>query len=588
MGDVLIVSRTAPDDEAARRRARQIIDLAQDRGMTVAPLNATTAIATAGPHPPQVRRIGGWVLIGDVLDRRNPVLADGEPDTDWGYERKMFARLWGRFIGIRFGPRDRLDALLRDPSGAMDCVAWTQDGLTFVASAPPDWLIDALRPNWSINVGRVAAALRSPQLVPGDLLLDGPRAVAPGEVQPMPLDRPAVRLWKAATFARASLDAPLRVEPAAQQLRAAIEEAVEGLGGLPGVLAAEVSGGLDSSIVGAALVAAPGLEVQTWLNAYGATPESDERFWVEALAQRLNITPLRIAHASAPLSGETLDRTNRGFRPGLAALDAAHDREWRRQIEGVGADALMTGKGGDSVLMQNTGGDVFTDLWMRRGWGILLSREGRDQAIAVEKSLWTLAREARRFVREGAAPPTRDDSFLLHLEDTPAMAAWRHNSAAFGPAKAGQISGVIDNVTRHGPSLLTEGVDVRHPLCAQPVVEACLSTPSALLVLNGRDRGLARHAFRDRLPPEILHRRSKGDMSRLYGKIILDNIEYLREWLIHGRLVDLGVIDPAGVDQLLQRETLIWRGRYAALLTAAAFEGWIRAWEGRLASAPSR
>ena len=588
MGDYLIVSRTVHDDETVSRRARRLIDLAQDRGMMIEHLNATTAIATSAPHPPHVRRIGGWVLIGDVLDRRNPVIPDGESDTDWEYERKMFARLWGRFIGVRFGPRDRLDALLRDPSGAMDCVAWTQDGLTYVASAPPDWLIADTRPNWSINIGRVAAALRSPQLIPGALLLDGPQSVGPGHVQPIPMGRPAVALWDATTFARASLDAPLDVEPAAQRLRAAIEEAVEGLGGLPGVLAAEVSGGLDSSIVGAALVAAPGLKVKTWLNAYGATPESDERFWVEALAQRLNITPLRVAHASAPLSGETLDRTNRGFRPGLAALDAAHDLEWRRQIETVGANALMTGKGGESVLMQNTGGDVFTDLWMRRGWRTLLSPEGRDQAIAVEKSLWTLAREARRFVREGAAPPTRDDSFLLHLEDTPAMAAWRRNSAAFGPAKAGQISGVIDNVTRHGPSLLTEGVDVRHPLCAQPVVEACLSTPTALLVLQGRDRGLARHAFRDRLPPEILHRRSKGDMSRLYGKIILDNIDVLREWLIHGRLVDLGVIDPAGVDTLLQRETLIWRGRYAALLTAAAFEGWIRAWERRLAPPPSR
>ncbi|WP_426020341.1 asparagine synthase-related protein [Brevundimonas sp. DWR2-3-1b1] len=556
--------------------------------MATTPLNATTVIATAGAHPPQVQRIGGWVLLGDVLDRRNPVIPDGESDTDWGYERKMVSRLWGRFIGVRFASRDRLDALLRDPSGAMDCVAWTQDGLTFAASAPPDWLIEALRPTWSINIGRVAAALRSPQLVPGDLLLDGPRSVGPGDVQPLPLDRPAVRLWEAATFARVSLDAPLTFEPAARRLRDAIQEAVEGLGGLSGVLAAEVSGGLDSSIVAAALVAAPGLKVQTWLNAYGATPESDERFWVEALAQRLNITPLRIAHASAPLSGETLVRTNGGFRPGLAALDAAHDLEWRRQIEAVEADALMTGKGGDSVLMQNTGGDVFTDLWMRCGWRTLLSREGRDQAIAVEKSLWTLAREARRFVREGAAPPTRDDSFLLHLEDTPAMAAWRRNSAAFGPAKAGQISGVIDNITRHGPSLLTEGVDVRHPLCAQPVVEACLSTPTALLVLQGRDRGLARHAFRDRLPPEILHRRSKGDMSRLYGKIILDNIDVLRDWLIHGRLVALGVIDPAGVDKLLQRETLIWRGRYAALLTAAAFEGWIRAWERRLAPPPPR
>lgn len=59
MGDYLIVSRAVHDDQAASRRARQIIDLARDRGMATTPLNATTVIATAGAHPPQVQRIGG-------------------------------------------------------------------------------------------------------------------------------------------------------------------------------------------------------------------------------------------------------------------------------------------------------------------------------------------------------------------------------------------------------------------------------------------------------------------------------------------------------------------------------------------------
>lgn len=144
------------------------------------------------------------------------------------------------------------------------------------------------------------------------------------------------------------------------------------------------------------------------------------------------------------------------------------------------------------------------------------------------------------------------------------------------------------SLARHEPSALTPFVDVRNPLCAQPVVEACLSLPTPILTLGGRDRGLARHAFRDRLPIENIERRSKGDMTRLYGRLVHDSLDFLRPWLLEGRLAGLGLLDLEAADVALARETLLWRGGYSAVMVLAAFEGWVRHWEARLAAPAAR
>lgn len=585
MGGYLIVQPLAARPEAVRL-AGEIRNLARASGLTDKDLNADAWIATEGPHHPPVCEIGGWRLVGDVIDRRRPTFAREAGDATWDYERKMLARLWGRFIGVRFGAKGRIDAILRDPSGALDCVAWCHDDLLLIASSPPSWLLDRLPPDWRIAPDRLAAALRNPVLAVDTLLFEGPIGVAPGCIQPLPLDQPASTLWSASDFARRSLAHGISLPVAEHRLRSAIEEAVTGLSSLGGPLASEVSGGLDSSLVAAALVNAH-QDIRLWLNAYGATPESDERRWTTPLARRLGIDLVSTQHTRTPLSGDLLEGSNQGIRPGLAALDAAHDLDWANRLQVAGVNALMTGKGGDSVLMQGAGADVFTDLWLRRGWRAALSREGRAVALATERSLWSLAEDAKRFRQDGGRPPSSDDGLLPPAPETSVATAWKKDAAAFGPAKAWQIAGVRDNINRHGPSRLTERIDVRHPLCAQPVVEACLAIPSHLLVLNGRDRGLARHAFRDSLPPEILDRRSKGDMSRIYGKIVLDHLPFLRPWLMEGRLASLGVIDPATADRILTRESLIWRGHYGPILTAAAFEAWVRVWERRLSLHPS-
>lgn len=585
MSGYLIVQPLTASPEAGRL-AEEIRTLARACGLADRDLNADAWIATGGPHPPSVREIGGWWLIGDVIDRRHPIFARAPDKDPWGYERKMLARLWGRFIGVRFGAGGRIDAILRDPSGALDCVAWRHDDLLLIASSPPSWLLERLPPDWRFAPDRLAAALRNPVMSVDALLFEGPVGVGPGTVQPLPLDQPAAALWSASDLVRRSHAENFALPVAELRLRDAVEEAVTGLADLGGPLASEVSGGLDSSLVAAALVNA-GMDVRLWLNAYGATPESDERRWTAPLTRRLGIDLVSTPHTTTPLSDDLLERANQGIRPGLAALDTAHDLDWANRLQAAGVKALMTGKGGDSVLMQGAGADVFTDLWLRRGWRAALSREGRAVALATERSLWSLIGDARRFRRDGGHPPSRDDDLLSPATETSVATAWKQDAAAFGPAKAWQIAGMRDNINRHGPSRLTERIDVRHPLCAQPVVEACLAIPSHQLVLDGRDRGLARHAFRDSLPPEILGRRSKGDMSRIYGKIVLDHLPFLRPWLLEGRLAGLGVIDPEAADRILTRESLIWRGHYGPILTAAAFEAWVRVWERRLSLRPS-
>lgn len=580
MGRYVLFS--ASSETAAQALSGELRRRCEGAGWAVVELSAVTWLALAGPHRPNRLAVGSWSLIGDVLNRRRPEFSQAQHDDPWDYERKLMARFWGRYVGFQLGADGRVRSVLRDPSGAVECVAWEQEGLLVVASGVPDWLLAGLEIRWRPNHDKLGLAMRDPMSSADWLLMDGPVTIAPGTVQPVPLASPPVAVWTPAEFARRSLSRHWSLEEATESLTAAVDDAVAGLAGLEGTLAAEVSGGLDSSTVAASLVRNAGIPVPLWLNAYGATPEADERVYVQALAETLAISPALVPHAAGRLTEALLERISGDLRPGLNALDVHHDMEWARQVTGAGATALMTGKGGDSIFLQNASPDVFTDLWQARGWRALLSRDVAALATRNEVSVWTMIQRARRDTRERGFSLLRDDALLPVRAETPGLAhPWLAGSDAFGPAKTRQIAGVIDSVSRHGPSVLTETIDVRHPFCAQPVVEACLAIPTALLTVGGRDRGLVRRAFGDRLPKLIAERRSKGDMTRIYGRMVLSSLDVLRPWLLDGKLAESGLIDRPRTEVALTEDTLMWKGQFGAIIRAAAFEGWLRVWSRR-------
>lgn len=580
MGRYVLISE--PSETAAQALSADLRHRCENAGWAVVELSAAAWLGLAGPHRPNQLTVGSWTLVGDVLHRRKPEFPPTERNDPWEYERKLMARFWGRYVGVQLGADGQVRSLLRDPSGALECVAWDQDGLLVVASSVPDWLLSGLAIRWRPDHDRLGLAMRDPMSSADWLLMDGPITVAPGTVQPLPLASSAATVWTPSDFARRSLSPRWTLEEAIETLTTAVDDAVAGLAGLEGSLAAEVSGGLDSSTVAASLVRRAEVPVALWLNAYGATQEADERVYVHALGQTLGISPTFAPHATGGLTEPLLEQISGDFRPGLNALDVHHDLEWARRVARAGGSALMTGKGGDSIFLQNASPDVFTDLWKADGWRALLSKDVARLAARNEVSVWTMIQRARRDTRHQGFSLLRDDTLLPSREEAPTLShPWLAGSEAFGPAKTRQIAGVIDSVSRHGPSLLTETIDVRHPFCAQPVIEACLAIPTALLTIGGRDRGLVRQAFADRLPELIAGRRSKGDMTRIYGRMVLSSLDVLRPWLLDGRLAASGLIDRARTEAALTEEALMWKGPFGAIIRAAAFEGWLRVWTRR-------
>lgn len=582
VGDYLIIAVSEGSDRATVL-SDELRRLAVKCGQTTSTLSPTAWLSGPAGRQLQRTRVGSWLLIGDVLRRQHSLLVAASSNDRSMEERRLMARFWGRYVGIKLSGGGEVTAVLRDPSGARECIAWSQQGLTFIGSTAPAWLLNRLTPDWSVNIERMAQAMVDPLMSTGTLMLDGPVAIDPGVVQPLPLDWPATIIWRPSDIAWRSLS-NWKTDPAVDLLRSAVDEAVTGLAILPGDLAVEISGGLDSSIVAASVGADRKEEVRLWLNAYGATPEADERAYVDALGGVLGISPVSVPHFTGKLTEVLLARISQGVRPGLNALDVHHDLDWSARLTEVGADALLTGKGGDSILLHSAGAQIAADRWRHQGWTGLFSGDVLRLAGNNEMSVWTLLGAARRAKDKAPDRPRLDEAFLRAAPKLGPIHPWLRDCEAYGPAKIFQIAGVVDSVSRHGGSLLTDVIDVRHPLCAQPVIEAGLAIPTPLLTLGGRSRGLARLAFRDRLPAMITERRTKGDMTAIYGRMVFDNLPVFRSWLLDGRLVAEGIIDRTRADGLLTRESLMWHGGAHTLIRAAAFEGWLRTWTERLKS----
>lgn len=580
MGDFVLIG--AIKDSAGHEMASRLRTVATSRGLSPVNVAASAWFVCEGPQPLQQRQVGAWTLLGRVIDRkRAPIRRTSDADPH-AYEKKLLARFWGGYVGVRFDTSGLPAAVLRDPSGALDCAAWGDGGLVVIASHLPDWLISTLRPDWEIAYERVHAALHDPLSALGELLLDGPRSILPGTVQPLPHGDPIV-LWRPDGIAREGERTLTGDDEAACRLVEAIDEAVGALGRQAFSLAAEVSGGLDSSLVAASLSAGK-LDVRLWLNAFGRDAASDEREYVAALGDYLRIEPSSHPRAEGVVTTHYLRTMPQGMRPPFAALDGLHDADWARRLRAAGSTALMTGKGGDGLLIQPASAAVFSDLWRSRGWRSLLSPALPALARWNERSVWSLIAEARG--RDVRRPPDGDNHLVTPLSNsTGHLHPWLRSIGDLGPGKRMQILSVVHGVGLHGPSLQTAVVDVLHPLLSTPVVETCLALPTIQLTLGRRDRALARKAFADRLPAKILERRSKGEMTAFYGRMIEGGLDVLRPWILEGHLARRGLIDRAEAEDLLTPESLIWRGGYADLMMVAAIEGWVRAWEARLSPA---
>lgn len=337
----------------------------------------------------------------------------------------------------------------------------------------------------------------------------------------------------------------------------------------------ELSGGLDSSIVAAALAAA-GTDYSA-INFSTPAAEGDERHFARAVAARCGIDLMEIEQDDA---GIDLVAAPAIFtaRPGAYSVLGGLDRAFTRHVPDM-SRPIFGGIGGDSVFHFDSTVAPVLDTWKRCGFSRRTFAALRDIARAGDATIWEAARLSWRAHRAGPRIGWRRDTDYLNaaaLPNIPFPHPWDEAAAAASQAKRNHVQSIRRILDFLDRPLRWWGRDVVSPLLSQPVVELCLSIPSAAWFTGGRNRAVARAAFADRLPPEIIWRRGKGRMEALCAVAYMRQRTQLRDLLLSGLLAGRGLLDVAAIEAYLARDLVEGDFDYFRLIEIGDVERWAR------------
>ncbi len=596
MGYVIL---TYPAGRACEAFDEMVAELQADGAWTLAHRAFRLAVLTDGDMAPRVTPIAGHggvagVLIGRAFDRaateRGEVAAARLDGLDQGDPidacRRLVFESWGGYVALWIGrPKDG-PTILRDPSGAMEVLAWRRDDVTVVSShaltgraGPLGLAIDWARVQRTLD-DPTSAAMAPPPLT-------GLLQVEPGSVLHGPDLAEKTVLWSPAAVVRTAQgrNARRRGWPSRQEMRQTIDACVRALAADEPAILCEISGGLDSAIIATSL-AASGLGPHAAVNFYRDQPEADERVYAQAVADRAGVALRTVRRPPFTVTQAVLQAGAISARPNFNGLDPGYDEGIIVALDASDAKVLFTGQGGDTVFFQIAASALASDLL--RGTPCEGSRLRRLEEVArrTRRSLWSLAGEAI------TGRPSRNslDGQVLVAEAARQRRSgpshpWLTNLKGVSVAKRQQIAALAANLIANGETGRARRARIVHPLLCQPVVEMGLAIPAPVLSAGEGERSFAREAFGDRLPSIITQRRSKGDVSVFMGRTLAASAGFFRDFLLDGRLAAQGLIDPAWFAAALEPEAMVWKDASREILAAATLEAWVRYWEGRLSTA---
>jgi len=491
--------------------------------------------------------------------------------------RALTGRYWGGYVAAVVGP-DSVRAI-RDPSGTFPCYYARHCGFTIFASdadllaasgVPAAVDFDEIgRQLYRANVPVRATALRGMR----ELLAGFSFNISANAERQEPCWSP----WEHVSVRRDGRDA------AAERLSRTVRNCIGAWASTQRHFLLSVSGGLDSSIIAACLAHA-GAEA-TCLTMFSDDPAGDERAYSRALCSHLGLRLLErpyrledidITEPLAPHLPRPRDRTQAN----------AYERVTLEVAGEVGADAFMTGNGGDNVFGYSQSAASAADYYLTKGIGRgtldTLLDVCRQTGCSIFDALaqgWRLA-QGMPAHRVRPKPLFLNPDLVAELEPAELRHAWLDAPRGALPGKAAHISAVL----RAQPTLeASRGyhMPVLSPLMSQPIIEACLETPSWEWRTGGRDRSLARRAFARDLPAAVLNRRVKGTPSRFAARLLDHFRQAIRERLLGGRLAAHRVIDAAALEKVLSGEAPVPDVERVRILELVNAEAWAEHWVTR-------
>ncbi len=484
---------------------------------------------------------------------------------------------WGGYVAAIGEPGS--GRLLRDPSGSLPCYVVRGPGYTAIAS-DAQILVDAGLARVEIDWEALARHFLAAGVPTPETQLRGIEELMPGFAVDLGAATGQTSIWSPWDFVE---DRAEGEEVAAERLGRVVTHCVRASAAGRGRLLLSISGGLDSSIVAAALKEA-GTDL-VCLTMYGEDRSGDERVYAREVAAHLGLCMLERGYSlddidiMAPL-GAHLPRTG----------DRTHALSYERRHLAVAAEidaaAFVTGNGGDSVFGYSQSAAPIADRFLSEGLHRGVLRSLRDVCRQTGCSAPEALLGAWRAIRKGRRYQVRTTPLFLHPDRLAALADWRIDHpwldapADALPGKAAHIASIL-RVQQCFEPHRSRYLPVINPLMSQPILETCLSIPSWQWRSGGRDRAMARRAFAGRLPPSILERRAKGGPDGFAARILDTRRAAIRERLLDGHLQRTRMIDRPALEAALRQEAPVLGEQRVRIFEFLATEAWLDAWLAR-------
>lgn len=526
---------------------------------------------------------GGRLALGRLFARtdhrlmRTEDIAAGAPDDPAKLPAWLATAAWGAWLVVVRLPGGAWH-IARDPGMFLPIFERTCDGRTLLASevalleaagvAPPgvDWtaLGDHLR----------CFAMRQRRTC-----LDGIDEVPPGRMVRAGSREAGVPLWTPWTFC----DKPQGYEraTAAEALRKEAIACVSAWVGRCDRLAVSASGGIDSSILCAALRAADApfdcITIAT------ADPSGDESAWVRVLADALGVgIKVRtfepgLVDLGSPVSRGLPRPVRKGFMGQLHQL--LHDA-----CDELGARTVFDGNGGDNLFCYLHSASPVADRLWSEGPGRGTFSTFLDMCQLTSCDMGTMSGALWRRLTGPVGAVWNADHRLLSREvcDRPLpseLTPWTSRMPRCRPGKARHV-GLIQQAQNFTHGLTGWQDPMRFsPLMSQPLIERALSIPSWEWCAGGINRSLAREAFGEDLPNTILERRSKAGPDSMVRAMYFGNRPLIRDMLLGGLLAPNGIVDTAAIEEALLMDEQADHPLIGRLLELIEAEAWARSWQ---------
>lgn len=512
------------------------------------------------------------LLVGQLFSPENRRLHDLPAAMDDRAKSGKFDGLWGNFA-LFFSSQEGA-AVYRDPSAGVPVYrSGSGHEAIFVSDAELACelgLLERATPDFASAVHW----LQFPFLRSARTGLQGVTEILPGTLHELDVGgrwmaRP---VWRPANFIARS-QAILDPVVAARRLRelalAVVPAQLDS-----GSATLQLSGGLDSSIVAACLASA-GRSFEC-LNFATRSPDGDERDFARAVAASYRL-PLRELREPGTVGLRPSPHVT--FRPPTNPLLLPFDAAINEAAGEFGADVLVDGAGGDNLFCYITSAAPVIDALRWRGLAQARETVG-DIAVRANCTWWEVARSALRRLRSRGGWK-EDRSFLRPdtLLSRPDPHPWLEGLGLAPPGKREHIHALVH--IQHFLDRRSAGIALSHPLLAQPLLELCLRIPSWLWMRGGRNRAVARDAFRELLPESVLARRAKGSLQSLFYRSFGELRGEILDLLMSGSLRAAGIIDSAQIEAVFQSED--WRRDDLQLRISeiVALDLWLQSWRSQ-------